>query len=144
MLKRAALHHRIARDAAVGRRLGELFPEELTEQLNRVRGETGIHHIYKFVLKPAALNGHGNGNGNGNGNGAHGKPHFREATVNIAIAPLVSKDGEQIGRLVRMFANHREDKEHQGDGAADQQGDRDESIAPILNGSRVGPVGLDQ
>jgi len=91
----------IARDAAVGRKLEELFPAELAEQFDRVRGETGIHHIYKFVLKPAApANGNGNGNRN-NGTGAgHGLASFREATLNIAIAPLVSKDGEQIGRLV--------------------------------------------
>ncbi|MGO9290098.1 MAG: sensor histidine kinase, partial [Polyangia bacterium] len=59
----------------------------------RVRGQTGIHHIYKFVLKPA-------GGGNGSGNG-HGLPAgLRETTLNIAIAPLVSKDQEQIGRLI--------------------------------------------
>jgi signal transduction histidine kinase len=33
-----------------------------------------------------------------NGNGTSGK--FREATLNIAIAPLVSKDQERIGRLI--------------------------------------------
>ena len=88
----------IERETAVGRRLNELFPPELAEQFDRVRGETGIHHIYKFVLKPAD-NGNGNGNGNGSSNG-HGMMRFREATLNIAIAPLVSKDGEQIGRLV--------------------------------------------
>jgi two-component system NtrC family sensor kinase len=91
----------IARDAAVGRKLSELFPAELAGEFDRVRGQTGIHHIYKFVLKPAAAVAHVNGNGNGNGNGStHGQVHFREATLNIAIAPLVSKNGEQIGRLV--------------------------------------------
>ncbi len=39
------------------------------------------------------------GNGNGNGHGAL-PGRFREATLNIAIAPLVSKDQEQIGRLI--------------------------------------------
>ena len=77
----------IPRERAVGRRLSELFPAELAEQFDRVRGETGIHHIYKFVLK-----------GRANGNGTSGK--FREATLNIAIAPLVSKDQERIGRLI--------------------------------------------
>jgi two-component system NtrC family sensor kinase len=91
----------IARDSAVGRKLNELFPAELAEQFDRVRGETGIHHIYKFVLKPAVngVNGNANGNGHTNGNG-HGMARLREATLNIAIAPLVSKEGEQIGRLV--------------------------------------------
>jgi hypothetical protein len=84
----------ISRERAVGSRLADLFPAELSGQFDRVRGETGIHHIYKFVLKSAAANGNGDGNGNGN------PAKFREATLNIAIAPLVSKDQEQIGRLI--------------------------------------------
>ena len=36
---------------------------------------------------------------NGNGNGHHARA-VREATLNIAVAPLVSKDLEQIGRLI--------------------------------------------
>jgi len=82
----------IPRDHAVGRTLSELFPIELAAEFDRVRGETGIHHIYKFVLKPAATPAGGNG---------HGLPaSLRETTLNIAIAPLVSKDQEQIGRLI--------------------------------------------
>jgi two-component system, NtrC family, sensor kinase len=86
----------ITRENAVGRRLRDLFPDELADQFDRVRGETGIHHIYKFVLKPepsavAAVNG----------NGLHAAPPlFRVSTLNVAIAPLVSKDQEQIGRLI--------------------------------------------
>ena len=83
----------VVRERALGRTLGELFPPELIEQFDRVRGEIGIHHIYKFVLKPAAAaGGHGDGNGH--------RPSFREATLNIAIAPLVSKEQERIGRLI--------------------------------------------
>ncbi len=62
----------------VGRRLSELFPAALMEQLDRGRGEMRIHHLDKFTLDCT-----------------HG-----EATVNIAIAPLVSRELEQIGRLV--------------------------------------------
>ena len=47
----------ISRDHAVGRTLSELFPMELAGEFDRVRGQTGIHHIYKFVLKPAAAAG---------------------------------------------------------------------------------------
>jgi PAS domain S-box-containing protein len=68
----------IGRADALGRRLGELFPAALTEQLDRTRGEMRIQHLDKFTL-----------------DSAHG-----EATVNIAIAPLVSRELEQIGRLV--------------------------------------------
>ncbi len=83
----------ITREHALGKRLSELFPAELSDQFDRVRGQTGIHNIYKFVLKPAV---HGDGNGNGNGAPAR----FREATLNVAIAPLVSREQEQIGRLI--------------------------------------------
>jgi signal transduction histidine kinase len=92
----------IAREQAVGKRLTDLFPRELVEQFDRVRGETGIHNIYKFELKPiaavATMNGHGNGNGHSNGTPAPAK--LSDVTLNIAIAPLVSKDQEQIGRLI--------------------------------------------
>src|SRR5262249_37765185 len=85
----------IRRDKALGRTLGELFPADLAAQFDRVRGETRIHHIYKFALRPGTGS---SGSGNGNGNG-HPKP-FREAVLNVAIAPLVSKHQEQIGRLI--------------------------------------------
>jgi len=85
----------VPRDQALGRKLAELFPAALTDQFDRVRGETGIHHIYKFVLKPA-----GAVNGGSNGNGHQLPARFREATLNVAIAPLVSKDQQQIGRLI--------------------------------------------
>jgi hypothetical protein len=92
----------IPRDHAVGRTLSELFPMELAAECDRVRGQTGIHHIYKFVLRPTAAAGvpFGPGVPSGSGNG-HGLPaSLRETTLNIAIAPLVSKDQEQIGRLI--------------------------------------------
>jgi len=97
----------VPRDRALGHKLGDLFPSDLAREFERVRGETGIHHIYKFVLKPApngvhhaGLNGNGNGNGSGGPGPAAQPAPFREATVNIAIAPLVSKDQQQIGRLI--------------------------------------------
>jgi len=90
----------ISREKAVGQPLAALFPEDLAEEFEKVRTDTGIHHLYKFVLRPAArtiaANGHANGNGNGNGKGSPA----REATLNIAIAPLVSKNHEHIGRLI--------------------------------------------
>ena len=71
----------ISRQDAVGRKLRELLPEDLCAQLDPARGEGGIHNIYKFVLKPkdATLN---------------------IATLNVAVAPLVSRDGDRIGRLI--------------------------------------------
>jgi hypothetical protein len=73
----------IGRADAVGRSLRELFPSSLVEQLERTRGEMRIHHLDKFTLEASRLD---------NGRG--------EATFNIAIAPLVSREMQQIGRLV--------------------------------------------
>ncbi|HEY3837529.1 MAG TPA: ATP-binding protein [Bryobacteraceae bacterium] len=75
----------ITRDEAVGRPLSDLLPGELCAQLVGVRGETGVHHIYKFNLP--ALTAHSNGGS-------------REAVVNIAVAPLISRDQQHIGRLI--------------------------------------------
>jgi two-component system NtrC family sensor kinase len=91
----------IPRQSAVGRKLAELFPADLSDQFDRVRGQTGIHHIYKFLLHPTSLSALPSRdregvvaiNGNGSQNGAN-------STLNVAIAPLVSKDFEQIGRLI--------------------------------------------
>jgi len=74
----------IPRERAVGQRLADVFPRELHEQFAKVSGETGVHNIYNFVM--------GNGNGNVNGSGPH--------ILNIAIAPLVSKELQRIGRLI--------------------------------------------
>lgn len=68
----------IGRADAVGRTLQELFPASLVEQFDRVRGEMRIHHLDKFLLDSKK----------------------GESTMNIAIAPLVSREMEQIGRLV--------------------------------------------
>ena len=98
----------ITRDQAVGQPLGDLLPAELCAQLVNVRGETGVHHIYKFSLRrepgpesaiESATIADGNGNGNGNGR-SHEGSSTREAIVNIAVAPLISRDQEHIGRLV--------------------------------------------
>lgn len=90
----------ISRELALGRRLSDLFPEALVERLESVRQpdgalngngshhvvNQGVHHIDKFVLKEWPLSANGAGP--------------REITLNIAVAPLVSRDMERIGRLV--------------------------------------------
>jgi hypothetical protein len=85
----------IPREQAVGRRLGELFPAELAAGFDEARGDTGVQHIYKAALKPLQQPAETPGNGNGNQG-----PGARQCTVNVAIAPLVSRDLEQIGRLI--------------------------------------------
>jgi two-component system, NtrC family, sensor kinase len=89
----------IPRHIALGRSLRQLFPNDLADRFDEVKGETGIHNIYKVAYRPSLappLNG--NNTENGNGNGHHPMP--REATLNIGIAPLISKDLQEIGRLI--------------------------------------------
>jgi two-component system NtrC family sensor kinase len=92
----------ISREKAVGRTLGELLPRELAAEIEASREHNRIHHVYKFALRPEMFpdpfrhNGaHGHA---GNGNGEPVPP--AETILNIAIAPLVSKNDERIGRLV--------------------------------------------
>ncbi len=80
----------IAREAALGQRLADLFPDDLNEKFKEARADAGIHNIYKFVLKPTL---------NGVEPGAPPR-QAREKIINLAIAPLVSKDYRQIGRLI--------------------------------------------
>jgi len=61
----------ISRERALGRKLSELLPTDLYERLG-----AGVENVYKFVLKP------------------------KDVTLNIAIAPLISREGAQIGRLI--------------------------------------------
>ncbi len=103
------------RQTAVGRRLSELFPAELCEKFDQVRGNTGVHNIYKFVLSaPAAANG--------NGHAAQPVTHM----LNLAVAPLVSKDMQQIGRLI-IF---------------DDVTDRDELERQLVQADKLSSIGL--
>ena len=64
----------------MGRKLRELLPEDLCEQLEIARGDAGVQNIYKYRAAAAQA------------------PN--DATLNIAVAPLVSREGERIGRLI--------------------------------------------
>jgi signal transduction histidine kinase len=124
----------IPRDAALGRPLSALFPAELCEVFDQVRKQTGVHNIYKFVLPaPAATapgngnghaNGHDNGHANGNGNGRPAGPAVH--ILNLAVAPLVSKDMQQIGRLI-IF---------------DDVTDRDELERRLVQADKLSSIGL--
>jgi two-component system NtrC family sensor kinase len=102
----------IAREAALGRRLAELFPHDLCEKFEQIRGDTGVRNIYKFVLKPGA-------------NG-HGSEQPVTHTLNVAIAPLVSKELQQIGRLI-IF---------------DDITDRDELERRLVQADKLSSIGL--
>ena len=83
----------ISRSDAIGRKLGELLPASLVEQFDAVRAETGVHSIYRYTLEaqefPARF---------------RPAPESRDGRgarmLNIAIAPLVAKSFEPIGRLI--------------------------------------------
>lgn len=66
---------------ALRRPLGEVFPAAFVEEFYRVRQNPGIHNLYKFRL---------------------GTPTGESRVVNVAIAPLVTKDFSVIGRLIIM------------------------------------------
>ncbi len=100
----------IERAAAVGRPLGELLPADLVEQLTALEGACGIHHVYRFPLRrnvvskviELPLRGP-----NGRGQAAAVPPVAaapevlpREVVVNIAVAPLVTREMSHIGRLI--------------------------------------------
>jgi PAS domain S-box-containing protein len=61
--------------------LGSIFPAEFVEEFHRIRQEPGIHNLYKFRLKT---------------------PAGEVRTLNVAIAPLVTRTFQVIGRLVIM------------------------------------------
>jgi two-component system, NtrC family, sensor kinase len=120
----------IPRDAALGRPLSELFPAELCELFDQARRQAGVQNIYKFVLPAASVpqgapngnGGHGKTNGNANGKPAGPAVHI----LNLAIAPLVSKDMQQIGRLI-IF---------------DDVTDRDELERRLVQADKLSSIGL--
>jgi PAS domain S-box-containing protein len=61
--------------------LKAIFPPEFVEEFSRVRQDAGIRNLYKFRLKT---------------------PAGEVRTVNVAIAPLVTRTFQVIGRLIIM------------------------------------------
>jgi hypothetical protein len=66
----------VLRQDAVGRKLRELLPEDLCDRLEMSRDDAGVQNIYQYLFRP------------------------QNATLNIAAAPLISREGERIGRLI--------------------------------------------
>jgi PAS domain S-box-containing protein len=66
---------------AITRPLGEIFPSEFVEEFYRIRQNPGINNLYKFRLNT---------------------PAGGVRTINAAIAPLVTKKFNVIGRLIIM------------------------------------------
>jgi two-component system NtrC family sensor kinase len=89
----------IGREQALGKKLSELFPGTLAATFEQMRGESGVHHIYKHELRREAAAA-AVVNSNGATNGDRAVQTATHAVVNIAIAPLMTKEGRQIGRLI--------------------------------------------
>jgi len=85
------LMYGISRTEAVGRPLEALFPPDLVKQFVQVREESGIYNIYKYRLLPASLPAPPPA--------GFAKP-AGERILNIAVAPLVAKNFDRIGRLI--------------------------------------------
>jgi two-component system, NtrC family, sensor kinase len=71
----------LPRAQALTHSLGEVFPEAFTEEFYRVRKNPGIHNLYKFRMST---------------------PAGETRVLNIAIAPLVTRKFNVIGRLIIM------------------------------------------
>jgi PAS domain S-box-containing protein len=67
------------RSEALGRPIGEVFPAAFAQEFYRVRQTPGIHNLYKFRLTT---------------------PAGDDRVTNVAIAPLVTKQFNVIGRLI--------------------------------------------
>src|SRR5256884_1343954 len=73
--------HAVPRWQALTRPLSEVFPAAFVEEFYRVRQNPGIHNLYKFRLST---------------------PTGGSRILNVAIAPLVTKKFNVIGRLIIM------------------------------------------
>ena len=69
----------VSRAEALGQKLSSVFPDEFVSAIEGFRNEPGVHHLYKFHLTTKA---------------------GEQRTVNIAIAPLLSRDFVIVGRIV--------------------------------------------
>ncbi|HEV2464312.1 MAG TPA: ATP-binding protein [Acidobacteriaceae bacterium] len=69
----------LSRAEALRQPLAQVFPAELMEEYERVKSEPGVHNFYKFRLHTRAGEGR---------------------TVNVAVAPLVSRDFKTVGRII--------------------------------------------
>ena len=83
----------LPRSQALNRSLADILPHEFVEEFSRVRQSPGIHNLYKFRLSV---------------------PTGETRTVNVAIAPLVTKKFSVAGRLIIMDdITERVELEHQ-------------------------------
>jgi len=68
----------LSRAEVLGRELRSVFPSDFVEAIEAFRDESGVHHLYKFPFTTRA---------------------GEQRTVNIAVAPLLSRDFVSVGRI---------------------------------------------
>ncbi len=90
----------VSRADAIGKTLGELFPLDLAQRFEELRANDGVHNVYKAPLN--------------------------SSIVNIAVAPLVSKEMTRIGRLIIL----------------DDVTDRDELERRLVQADKLSSIGL--
>jgi two-component system NtrC family sensor kinase len=69
----------LPRAQAIGQNLAKVFPSAFMDEFQRVKNDPGVHNLYKFRLETNA-----------------GEARM----ANIAIAPLVSRNFETVGRII--------------------------------------------
>jgi signal transduction histidine kinase len=118
----------ISRDRAVGQKLCDLFPDELCQKFAEGDGTSGVHNIYRATLRQRdSVSGPDSRSVRERGlELVTAAPTARESIVNLAIAPLISKDQEQIGRLI-IF---------------DDVTDRDELERRLVQADKLSSIGL--
>jgi hypothetical protein len=116
----------VRREDAVGRLLRELFPADLCQKFDELRAEEGVHNVYRTVLRPRVLEGSEPDTAPVLREFLQERGPLRESIVNLAIAPLVSKDLKQIGRLI-IF---------------DDVTDRDELERRLVQADKLSSIGL--
>jgi len=121
----------IPRAEALGHRLSDLFAAELCEKFDEANPTEGVRNIYKTPLRRRVLADE-NSESPAASTVRHGlelartAPAERESIVNLAIAPLISREGKHIGRLI-IFDNIT---------------DRDELERKLVQADRLSSIGL--
>ena len=69
----------LSRSEALGEALRSVFPSDFVDAIDSFRSDQGVHHLYKFRLTTRA---------------------GEQRTVNIAVAPLLSRDFISVGRII--------------------------------------------
>ncbi len=120
----------ITRAEAMGRSLSELFSDEMLQKFEGAREKPGIQNLYKVELharrEAVGESAGAPSNSYGGLELAKGSGTSRHSLVNVAIAPLVSKDLQQIGRLIIL----------------DDVTDRDDLERRLMQADKLSSIGL--